>query len=134
MIAILLGLQLGYTKYSCFLCEWNSRAKSEHYVRENWPKRENFTPREKNVLRPNLVDKNKVYLPSLHIKLGLMKNFVKVLDKEDNAFKYLKKKFPRLSDAKLKEVVFVGPQIRQVIKDNGFDKTGCYRKRRLACI
>ena len=31
VIAILLGMQLGYTKFCCFLCEWDSRARSEHY-------------------------------------------------------------------------------------------------------
>ena len=25
VIALLLGLQTGYTKFTCFLCEWNSR-------------------------------------------------------------------------------------------------------------
>lgn len=123
IIAILLGLQLGYTKYSCFLCEWDSRAKSDHYVKQNWPKRDSFIPGQKNVLHPNLVDTNKVYLPPLHIKLGLMKNFVKALDKEGDAFQFLKLKFPGLSDAKLKEGIFVGPQIREVIKDDAFDKT-----------
>ena len=32
VIAILLGLQPGYTKYCCFLSEWDSRAKHEHYL------------------------------------------------------------------------------------------------------
>jgi len=30
--------------------------------------------------------------------------------------------FPRLSDAKLKEVIFIGPQIQDLIKDEYFDK------------
>jgi hypothetical protein len=29
VIALLLGLQLGYTKYFCFLCEWNSRDRKK---------------------------------------------------------------------------------------------------------
>ena len=32
MIAFLLGLQGGYTKHSCFLCLWDSRADEQHYV------------------------------------------------------------------------------------------------------
>jgi hypothetical protein len=32
IIALLLGLQLGYTKLCCFLCEWDSRDKAYHYV------------------------------------------------------------------------------------------------------
>ena len=34
----------------------------------------------------------------------------------------VKEKIPRLSEAKLKEVVFIGPQIRDLIKDEYFDK------------
>jgi len=32
VVALLLGMQLGYTKYCCFLCEWDSRDKQNHYV------------------------------------------------------------------------------------------------------
>jgi hypothetical protein len=37
VIALLLGLQLGYTKFLCFLCEWDSRDKAHHYVKRIWP-------------------------------------------------------------------------------------------------
>ena len=30
--ALLLGMQLGYTKYCCFLCEWDSQDKKNRYV------------------------------------------------------------------------------------------------------
>jgi len=30
VIALLHGLQLGYTKFPCFLCEWDSRDKTHH--------------------------------------------------------------------------------------------------------
>ena len=43
MIAFLLGLQGGYTKHSCFLCLWDSRADEQHYVVKNWPPREDHT-------------------------------------------------------------------------------------------
>ena len=29
--ALLLGLQQGFTKYCCFICEWDSRTGSLHY-------------------------------------------------------------------------------------------------------
>ena len=32
VVALLLGVQLGYTKYCCFLCEWDIRDKKNHYV------------------------------------------------------------------------------------------------------
>jgi hypothetical protein len=41
--------------------------------------------------------------------------FVKALLKEGECFKYLCEKVPGLSDAKLKEDVFVGPDIRKLL-------------------
>ena len=65
---------------------------------------------------------NKVLLPPLHIKLGLMKNFVKALHKNGAAFQHLSTVFPGLSASKLKEGIFVGPQIREVLKDTDFEE------------
>lgn len=73
------GRQLGYKKFCCFLCEWDSRDKKNHYGKNAWPKR-SLTPGEKNVVNPPLVDSEKIHLLPLHIKLGLMKNVVKGLD------------------------------------------------------
>ena len=69
-----------------------------------------------------MIKKDKIILPPLHIKLGLFKNFVKVLHKKDNsnAFAQLKTIFPNLSDAKLTEGVFVGPQIKNLLNDSKF--------------
>jgi len=58
----------------------------------------------------------------MHLKLGLMKNFVKAMNQEDAAFNYLWEKFPRLSEAKLKEGICIGPQKRDIIKDEYFDR------------
>jgi len=41
---------------------------------------------------------------------------------KEAAFTYLREKFRRLSEAKLKESIFFGPQIRDIIKDEYFDK------------
>jgi len=110
-VALLLGMQLGYTKYCCFLCEWDSRDKKSHYVNELWPKRTSLTPGEKNV-NPLLVLPEKIYLPPLHIKPGLMKNFLKGMDKTSRGFEHVRSKFPNVNDAKIKEGIFIGPQIR----------------------
>ena len=120
VIALLLGMQLGYTKFCCFLCEWDNRDRKSHYVRKLWPKRESFDVDRKNVLHRPLVDSAKVYLPPLHIKLGLMKNFVKAMDKTSAAFLYLKNKFPKISDAKHMEGIYIGPQIRLMLLDEKF--------------
>ena len=51
-----------------------------------------------------------------------MKNFVKGINKEGKAFRYLRNKFPKISDAKVKEGIFVRPQIHQLMKDHAFDQ------------
>ncbi|GBN54148.1 hypothetical protein AVEN_185762-1 [Araneus ventricosus] len=86
VIAVLVGLQAGYTKFFCFLCQWDS-----------WD-------REK----------------ALHQE-GLMKNFVKAMDCGGSGFQYLRLKFPKESETKIKEGVFVGPKFRQLMKDLVFE-------------
>jgi hypothetical protein len=82
VLSMLLGQQSGYTKYPCFFCEWDNRAKSQHWTQKQWPSRVALKPGDKNVVRDSLIDPKKVLLPPLHIKLGLMKQFVKALPKE----------------------------------------------------
>jgi hypothetical protein len=48
----------------------------------------------------------------LHIKLGLVKNFVKVLNRNSNGFLCLKEKFPKVTDTKIKVGIFVCLQIK----------------------
>ena len=122
VVALILGLQGGYTKYPCFLCLWDSRADASHFTQKDWPPRQEFLPGTQNVKAQPLVDPSKVLFPPLHIKLGCMKNFTKALDKNGKAFEYLRCKFSGvLSEAKLQAGVFVGPQIRQLINDCAFD-------------
>jgi hypothetical protein len=64
-----------------------------------------------NISFEPLVNSQDVYLHSLHIQLGLMKIFVKALDREGHAFAYLSNKFPKLGEAKGEEGIFIGPQI-----------------------
>lgn len=123
ILTILLGQQGGYTKYPCFLCLWDSRAKQLHWTKTDWPPRDSLTPGEKNVINTTLVPPEKVLLPPLHIKLGLIKQFVKSLPRDGDCFRYLCSKFPKLSEAKLKEGVFTGPDIRKLLTDPLFLET-----------
>lgn len=120
MINFLLGQQSGFTKYPCFLCLWDSRAKNEHWVNKNWPSRDVIIQGIQNVINEPLVSREKILLPPLHIKLGLMKQFVKALNRDGNCFGYLSRKFPGISTEKLKAGIFDGPQIRQLVKDPQF--------------
>ena len=51
-----------------------------------------------------------------------MKNFMKCMDKTGRGFEYVRNKFPNVSDAKVKEGIFIGPQIRELIEDKQFDE------------
>ena len=89
VIALLLGLQQGFTKYCCFIGTGDSRARSLHYSRKDWPARKSLEPGNTNVENQPLVEPSKILLPSMHLKLGLMKNFVKAVNQEEAAFAYL---------------------------------------------
>lgn len=76
-----------------------------------------------NVIYSPLGPPYSILLLLLHIGLGLIKQFVKALDKEGKCFKYLCGVFPILSEAKLKEGIFVVPDIRKLMKGSNFDAT-----------
>jgi hypothetical protein len=116
VVTLLLGMQLGCRKYCCFRCEWDSWDKKNDYVNKLWSKRSSLTPGKKNVVNPPLVLLEKIYLTTLYIKLGLMKNFVKSTNKTDRGFEYVRSMFPKVSDAKFKEVIFVGPQNSELMQ------------------
>lgn len=123
MVSFLLGQQRGYTKYPCFLCMWDSRAREKHWVQSKWPPRSDLKPGDPNIVSQPLVDRKNIIFPPLHIKLGLMKQFVRALSTEGDCFKYIISAFPSLSYEKIKAGVFDGPQIRQLIKDERFIET-----------
>ena len=53
-----------------------------------------------------------------------MKNFIKSLNKNGKAsLFFLKNNFPKLSEAKIREGIFDGPQIRQLMLDCDFEKS-----------
>jgi len=44
------------------------------------------------------------------------------MDKTGHGFEYLRNKFQNVSDAKIKEGIFIGPQIRKLMQDKQFDE------------
>ncbi len=81
VIGMLMGMQGGFTKYCGFLCLWDSRITGDHDTKREWQKRTTYELGMKSVQNVPLVDPKKIFLPPLHIKLGLMKNFVKAMGK-----------------------------------------------------
>ena len=110
MVNFLLGQQGGYTKYSCFLCYWDSRAVKDHWVRKDWLSRHRLIPGEKNVINQPLVDRKKHHPSTSAHKLGIMKQFIKAFDRDGDCFHYTCSTFPRVSDEQKKAGIFDGPQ------------------------
>ena len=54
------------------------------------------SPGSHNVIHKALVKKENIILLTLHIKLGLMKQYVKAIKNDKPAFQYLKTKFSKL--------------------------------------
>ena len=52
----------------------------------------------------------------------ITKNFEKGTDKTGHGFKYVRNKFPNVSDTKIKVGIFIGPQIRELMQDKQFDE------------
>jgi hypothetical protein len=63
------------------------------------------------------VDKSEICLPPLHIKLALIKIYVKATYKEREGGAYLRQAFPKISEAKIKEGISL------VLKYNNYLKT-----------
>ncbi len=92
-------------------------------LRKTGPPRTNMAPcRAANILEEPLVERE-IIVPPLHIKLGLIKQFVKALDENEECFKYICSVFPGLTIEKLKAGNFDGPQICKLLKDANFVKT-----------
>lgn len=102
VVGILTGVKKGFSSYQCFLCVWEGRKRHLHYTNHKWDARVHFKLGQFSIDHIPLVESNKVILPPLHIKLGLIRSFICALDHESEAFKYLKTVFPGVSDAKIK--------------------------------
>lgn len=101
IVAILMGLKKGYAKHQCFLCLWEGRRSDLHYTEHQWQHRQSHQIGTDSVENMPLVPSSKIILPPLHIKLGLIRNFVRALDSQSAAMAHLKIVFPKLSEAKI---------------------------------
>ena len=96
VVGLVQQLQSEYTKYPCFLCLRKSWAENQNYVRQEWPLRQRLKSGSHKVQSYPLIEPNKILLAPLHIKLGVMKNFMKAMDREGSGFAFLQK-FPWIS-------------------------------------
>ena len=103
---------------------WDSRDDAQRYTKKDLPLREELVPcKERNDINDPLVDRDRILFPPLHIKIGLIMQFTKYLDKDGDCFTYLCQAFPGLTKEKLKAGIFEGHQIRQLIRDPEFENS-----------
>ena len=122
IVAFLMELRGSFTKIPCYFCLWDSRNTSLHYKKGNWPPRSSYNIVAHNVKQTPLVEPKKVLLPPLHIKPGLIKQFVKELNPESDVFKHIQELFPKLSEAKIKGRVFVSPEVKRLMNSDSFSE------------
>lgn len=61
---------------------------------------------------------NKVIIPPLHTKIGLISQFIKKLDPKAKPFEFLKNLFDYKSSAKLEAGILNGPEIRKLLNNS----------------
>ena len=128
-VAFLMGLQGGFTKYPCYLSLWDNRDTVAFYLTQDSPQRTEFSVGKNNVNWESLLDPRNVLFPSLYLKLGLMKPFVRALDKEYPASKHVQDFFPNLSATKFEACVLIGPQINKVMECKEFPQKNSQGRR-----
>ena len=94
MVNFLLGQQKGFTKFPCYLCMWDSRARNQHWIQKERPIRKTLTVGMKNIVSEPILSRNKIVFPPLHLKLGFMKQFVKTLKTDSDCFQYIVTSLP----------------------------------------
>lgn len=79
MLQLLRGLiYKGNPKFPCCFCLYDNFAKNRHKI-VKWDLRQETTVGESSVIHPTLISSRQIVLPPLHIKLGLLKQFVKYM-------------------------------------------------------
>ena len=98
-----------------------SRDDTNHLRKKPWELLENPKVGRFNLKHTPLVNPKNILSPPQHIKLGLIKTFVKAINHDGTVFMYLKEKFGLFkNEAKLKEGVYIGPEIRKLLLDDQF--------------
>jgi len=122
VIALLLGIQQGFTKYCCYICEWDNRVLSLHYSTKDWPARKSLEPGIMNVENQPLVGLSEILFPSIHLKVGLTKKFCKGHEPRRSCLYLLTRKVPQTKWGKVERRYFHWSTNTDLIKDEYLDK------------
>ncbi|XP_076805466.1 uncharacterized protein LOC143449235 [Clavelina lepadiformis] len=72
-----------------FVLTSKCRAREKHWTQKERPLRETFQVGMPNVTHNPIVSRDKIVFPPLHIKLGLITQFVKVLNPDNESFPFI---------------------------------------------
>lgn len=89
----LLDQQCRYTECPCVLHTWGSRALEKHSFQLNWSSRSELKSGDPNILHQAIDNRQNITFPPLHAKLGLLKQFLKILSVQGVCFKHFISKF-----------------------------------------
>ena len=102
---------------------WDNCATAQHYETKEWPTWDSYTPGVKNIQHIPSVNLDKSFDATIAYQARISEELSERNGKTVlNGFEFLCKKFTKLSQAKLKEGIFVGPQILEVFEDPEFGK------------
>lgn len=116
LVNILSGHMAASCKYPCIYCEFEPR--SDDPYKKDWEKRSPYNPstpasERHSATKKPLVPKEKILLPPLHIKIGLVTQLCKKLYKNNTTYQAeIPNIIKEVSTAKHKGGVYNGPQIR----------------------
>lgn len=99
----------GFPKFFCFLCNWDSRSKIDHYQCHDWIRRTPENEKKLNLCNEPLIRNiDDILLPPLHIKLGIASKFIQVaVEDAEEVYGCLQDIFPKLSTDKIKKGIFI---------------------------
>ena len=89
-------------------------------TQEEWALRGTLTAGMPNIIHDPIVDRDKIIFPPLYIKLGLMEQYVKALNTENERYQYIVSVLSALPYENIKTGVFDGPQIRLLVRHQKF--------------
>lgn len=101
IVGLLIGVKRGFPTHQCFLCKWEGRKRDKHYTNYKWKSRIEYKLGIDSIEHLPLVQPSKIILPPLHIKLGIVANFIKALNRDGEAMACIKKMFSKVSIAKI---------------------------------
>lgn len=80
-----------------------------------WTCGKSLEPGEKNLINQTLAPSVDILFTPHLVKFGFVKIFMKSLNWDGKAFAFTENLFPSISNGKIKESVFVGPEIWKIL-------------------